>query len=98
MFLRKIVRGGADKSYGIQVAKLVGVPDSVISRAKEIASELTENDITAKAKEIAAVSANVVQHKAVPKPDEVICSRCLSFDTVKDDDIIKELDGLNCLP
>ena len=94
VFLRKIVRGGADKSYGIQVAKLAGVPDSVISRAKEIASELTENDITAKAKEIASVSANVVQHKAVPKPDEVDMQQMSFFDTVKDDDIIKELDGL----
>lgn len=36
VFLRKIVKGGADKSYGIQVAKLAGVPDSVIARAKEI--------------------------------------------------------------
>ena len=40
VFLRKIVKGGADKSYGIQVAKLAGVPDSVIERAKEIAEEL----------------------------------------------------------
>jgi DNA mismatch repair protein MutS len=44
--LRKIVKGGADKSYGIQVAKLAGVPDSVINRAKEIVEELSENDIT----------------------------------------------------
>ena len=35
VFLRKIVKGGADRSYGIQVAKLAGVPDSVIQRAKE---------------------------------------------------------------
>ena len=34
VFLRKIVKGGADKSYGIQVAKLAGVPDMVIDRAK----------------------------------------------------------------
>ena len=95
VFLRKIVRGGADKSYGHPGSK-VGrcFPDSVISRAKEIASELTENDITAKAKEIASVSANVVQHKAVPKPDEVDMQQMSFFDTVKDDDIIKELDGL----
>ena len=53
VFLRKIVRGGADKSYGIQVAKLAGVPETVIGRAKEIANELTNADITAKAKEIA---------------------------------------------
>ena len=51
VFLRKIVRGGADKSYGIQVAKLAGVPDQVIRRAKEIAVKLTENDMLNKAKE-----------------------------------------------
>lgn len=42
-FLRKIVRGGADDSYGIQVAKLAGIPDSVTERAKEILKELTDN-------------------------------------------------------
>ena len=94
VFLRKIVRGGADKSYGIQVAKLAGVPDSVISRAREIAGELSENDITARAKEIAQANANVTQHRAVPKPDEVDLQQLTFFDTVKDDDIIKELDGL----
>lgn len=46
MFLRKIVKGGADKSYGVQVAKLAGVPDAVINRAKEIARELEEHDLT----------------------------------------------------
>lgn len=52
VFLRKIVKGGADKSYGIQVAKLAGVPDLVIERAKEIVKELSDNDIAVKAKEI----------------------------------------------
>ena len=46
VFLRKIVKGGADKSYGVQVAKLAGVPDAVINRAKEIARELEEHDLT----------------------------------------------------
>jgi len=45
VFLRKIIKGGADKSYGIQVAKLAGVPESVLKRAREIAEELSENDI-----------------------------------------------------
>ncbi|MEI3375498.1 MAG: DNA mismatch repair protein MutS, partial [Coprococcus catus] len=48
IFLRKIIRGGADKSYGIQVARLAGVPDSVIDRAKEISSWLEETDVTDK--------------------------------------------------
>ncbi|MDF2588293.1 MAG: mutS [Anaerocolumna sp.] len=52
IFLRKIVKGGADKSYGIQVAKLAGVPDSVLRRAHEIVDELSKNDIAEKAKAI----------------------------------------------
>jgi len=50
VFLRKIVKGGADKSYGIQVAKLAGVPSSVLKRALEIVTELTGNDLALKAK------------------------------------------------
>lgn len=45
VFLRKIVKGGADKSYGIQVAKLAGVPDNVLERAHEIARELENGSI-----------------------------------------------------
>lgn len=53
VFLRKIVKGGADKSYGIQVAKLAGVPQSVLNRAKEIVTELSEYDIaTIKARQV----------------------------------------------
>ena len=48
VFLRKIVKGGADKSYGIQVAKLAGVPDSVINRAKELVEQLVDSDLTAR--------------------------------------------------
>jgi len=44
-FLRRIVRGGADDSYGIEVAKLAGVPDTVISRAKNILSALEQNTV-----------------------------------------------------
>ena len=41
IFLRKIVPGGADDSYGVEVAKLAGVPDSIIRRAKAVLAELT---------------------------------------------------------
>jgi DNA mismatch repair protein MutS len=44
-FLRKIARGGADDSYGIQVAKIAGLPENIIQRAKEILNELEVNDI-----------------------------------------------------
>ena len=53
IFLRKIIKGGADKSYGIQVAKLAGVPENVLKRAREIVDELSNNDIAEKAKDIA---------------------------------------------
>jgi len=52
IFLRKIITGGADKSYGIQVAKLAGVPASVIDRAKELVEELSNADITYRAPNI----------------------------------------------
>ena len=48
VFLRKIVRGGCDHSYGIQVAKLAGLPDKVIERAKEILGNLEEQALDAK--------------------------------------------------
>jgi len=52
VFLRKIIKGGADRSYGIQVAKLAGVPDMVIKRANEICNQLIDKDITDKLKDI----------------------------------------------
>ena len=94
VFLRKIVRGGADKSYGIQVAKLAGVPESVIARAKELVEELSDADITSQAREIAKLNSNITQRKAVAKPDEVDLNQLSIFDTVKDDDIIRELKEL----
>ncbi len=56
IFLRKIIPGGADKSYGIQVAKLAGVPDGVLKRARDIVEELSLNDIADKAKSMKAVT------------------------------------------
>ena len=107
VFLRKIVAGGADKSYGIQVAKLAGVPESVLNRAKELVNELSNADITVKAKEIAA---NLQPGNNVLPTinDDLEAHQMMLFDTVREDDIIKELqeidlgtmtpiDGLNYL-
>lgn len=58
VFLRKIVKGGADKSYGIQVAKLAGVPSSVLKRASEIVLELTGNDLALKTKNLSSPDAS----------------------------------------
>lgn len=94
VFLRKIVKGGADKSYGIQVAKLAGVPDSVINRAKEIVEELVNADITGRVKEI-AVQGESQKKKQQKKLDEVDMAQFSLFDTVKDDDVLKELKELD---
>ncbi len=92
VFLRKIIKGGADKSYGIQVAKLAGVPDPVIERAKELVEELSANDISLKAKEVAEENKAKARQKVPPKKyDEVDLEQISLFDTVKDDDIISEL-------
>lgn len=93
IFLRKIVKGGADKSYGIQVARLAGVPDTVISRAKEIVEELVHTDITGRIKDIAVQGqAPKIQTK---KYDEVDLAQMSLFDTVKDDDVLEELKNLD---
>lgn len=88
VFLRKIVPGGADKSYGIQVARLAGLPDSVLERAKEIVEELSANDIADIAKHLSVES---TAKKKKPSLDEVDLTQISLFDTVKDDDIIAQL-------
>ncbi|MFQ7221457.1 MAG: DNA mismatch repair protein MutS [Lachnospiraceae bacterium] len=91
VFLRKIIKGGADRSYGIQVAKLAGVPDMVIDRAKEIAEQLSDNDITEKVQSI-AVDTRGDKRKSKPVHyDDVTMGQMTLSDTVKDEDIIQEL-------
>ena len=94
VFLRKIVKGGADKSYGIQVARLAGVPDMVIDRAKEIVEQLSDNDITEKVQSIAieSKSGKKTDKKNAPKKyDEVDMEQISLLDTVSDEDVLKEL-------
>lgn len=95
VFLRKIVKGGADKSYGIQVAKLAGVPDLVINRAKEIVEELSEEDITNRVSEIAVKEKISKKKPKAKKYDEVDIAQMSLFDTVKDDDVLEELKSLD---
>ncbi len=93
VFLRKIIKGGADRSYGIQVAKLAGVPDSVIERAKELAEELSANDITETAVEKSL--SNEVKKPKRRKVDEVDMHQMSLFDTVTDADIVRELNEID---
>ena len=86
VFLRKIVKGGADKSYGIQVAKLAGVPEQVLIRAREIADQLENKD---------SLSLDgVVNQMAVSSPGEKTMNQLSIFDTMSNDqtdDILFEL-------
>ncbi len=88
VFLRKIIPGGADKSYGIQVARLAGVPQQVIERAKEIAKTLNEEDVVGKVRNI-----SVNGKKKAKKEEE---PRQLNFfDELKknkeESDVLKEM-------
>ena len=94
VFLRKIVRGGADKSYGIQVARLAGLPEMVIDRAMELVNQLSDNDITEKIAGIEA-KASGGPRKKVPHYDEVDLAQISLFETTRDEDVIKELEGVD---
>ena len=93
VFLRKIVRGGADRSYGIAVAKLAGLPESVISRANELVAQLSENDISASVRMIASTTE---KKQILKKSDDVDRGQMSLFDTISDEEIISELMELDC--
>ncbi|HIV24234.1 MAG TPA: DNA mismatch repair protein MutS [Candidatus Scatomonas pullistercoris] len=92
VFLRKIVAGGADKSYGIQVARLAGVPEAVLARARELSDQLMDADITLTVKDLAGTKKSRTK---APHYDEVDLSQMSLFDTVKNDAIIEEIDQLD---
>jgi DNA mismatch repair protein MutS len=84
VFLHKIVKGGADRSYGIQVAKLAGVPEIVTERARQIAGMLDDNDIAGRLKEI----------KTTDLPDFDLTQLTL-FDTLKEEEVLRTIKGLD---
>ena len=93
VFLRKIIKGGADRSYGIQVAKLAGLPEEVILRAKDLLLQLLDADITERAKEIAAK--NETHRSRKGKPDDVELGQLNLFDTVSEDELVSEIKELD---
>ncbi|MBO4679417.1 MAG: DNA mismatch repair protein MutS [Lachnospiraceae bacterium] len=94
VFLRKIIPGGADRSYGIQVARLAGIPEIVLNRAREIADELSDNDITDK---IHHINVNIKNEttKKKPEKDDMDYGQISLFEAVKDEDVINELKTLD---
>ncbi|MDO5477431.1 MAG: DNA mismatch repair protein MutS, partial [Eubacteriales bacterium] len=81
---------GADRSYGIQVARLAGLPAIVIDRAGEIMAQLNDSDITEK---ISSIEVKSGGGKAAPVKhyDDVDLGQMSLFDTVTDEDVLKEL-------
>lgn len=95
IFLRKIVKGGADRSYGIQVARLAGVPDMVIDRAKEIAEQLSDNDITERIQAISVDNGSDKKSlKKTAKLDDVDLGQMSFFETTSDEEILDELKSI----
>ena len=92
VFLRKIVSGGADRSYGIEVARLAGLPEVVIDRAKDLVAQLASNDLALNAKSIVVKDSAKKKNKPL---DEVDMGQLSLFDTVQDDDILSEIKDLN---
>ncbi|MCR4678325.1 MAG: DNA mismatch repair protein MutS [Lachnospiraceae bacterium] len=94
VFLRKIIPGGADRSYGIQVARLAGIPEIVLNRAREIADELADNDISDK---IHSINVNIKNETSKKKSerDDMDYGQISLFEAVKDEDVINELKSLD---
>lgn len=93
VFLRKIVTGGADRSYGIEVAKLAGLPEAVIDRATELQEQLANNDLSQIAESIAVSSQK--KDKKKKKEDDLDFQQLSFFATETDDDIIQEIRDLD---
>lgn len=87
IFLRKIIRGGADHSYGVQVAKLAGLPHKVIKRSNEILKQLNAADITKKAKKIALESMEQSENKI----------KQVDIFTVKETQMIEEINKIDVM-
>ncbi len=94
VFLRKIVKGGADKSYGIQVAKLAGVPEVVLKRAREIVDELSNNDITDKVRNMEVVTTST---KSPTKKIKEDFDQLSLFDNNNKDEVIQELKTIDLM-
>ncbi len=101
VFLRKIVPGGADRSYGVAVAKLAGLPKSVIARANSLMNQLAQNDLSEIVKNISEEAAQKASSsgkasKASNACDDLDAGQMSLFGLIaNDDEIIAELKTLD---
>ena len=79
-FLRRIVPGGADESYGVEVAKLAGLPDSIIERAKEILAELNSSAPQEHIQHEAPAQEDSMQLSLMPDTDSMILKKLRAVD------------------
>ncbi len=96
VFLRKIVRGGADESYGVEVAKLAGIPNDVIKRAKTILSALEEKgtvEVKGKSKTKALPEINAMQMDLFDAPKNELIEEVKSIDL----NVISPIEAMNKL-
>ncbi len=110
VFLRKIVEGGADQSYGIEVAKIAGIPENVIKRAKDILKDLENNSLNESINSIN--STNVEYDKNILEEatsnEEIAITKIekvkdnteniqLSFSTLEKDNMLNNIANLDVL-
>ena len=97
-FLRRIVPGGADESYGVEVAKLAGLPDSIIERAKDILAELNSADASVN-REPAPAREESMQLSLMPSSDGMLEKKLRAIDVntltpIEAMNILYELKGM----
>lgn len=88
IFLRKIIEGGTDRSYGIQVARLAGLPEDIILRAKEVLANLEKSELN-------EIGEPKLAHSELKRPEKR--SGQLDLFTTQADPIVKELLGLDII-
>ena len=79
LFLRRIVRGGADRSFGIQVARLAGLPEAVLARARQILADLETRRHRARPAGAAAGERRAGRPCSTPQPRRRRCACCASL-------------------
>lgn len=98
IFLRKLVEGGTNRSYGIQVARLAGIPDQVIRRAKKILYHIENSENGIACSPVLASSEEVapqaqVQLNLFRRPEQLVIEKLQKLDISK----MTPLEALNCL-